>query len=494
MAQENNIKKKAMGGVIWTFAELILNQGVQFLIQIALARLLLPSEFGLIGMITVVVAISNTFIDAGFTNALIREKEPSQKDYSTVFYFNLIAAIIIYCAIFIFAKNISVFFGQVQLADILKVLSVTIIINAFGSIQRTILTRKLNFKKLMIINLTSSIISGIVAVILALRGYGVWSLVIRMLIMQAMQSILLCTFNRWIPSLVFSMKSFNRLFTFGWKLLVSAIIETVYQNIYYLIIGKVYNDTELGYYTNAQKLRDMVSGSITSAVQKVSYPVLSSMNNEKQNLGLAYKKIIKLSVYITFPVMIGFLAISSSFILLAFGEKWSASIVIFKILCVAGALYPLHAINLNIIQVKGRSDLFLRLEILKKIVGFSIIAIVIFFNGGIIALVSTSIISSVIAYFINSYFSGSLVNYSTFAQIKDIKKIALATVIMGLITYFSASLIPNILIIKLSIQIIVGIASYIILSKILKIEEFNYLLDMINPIIKKIKNKVIRKA
>ena len=335
------LKKKTLTGLFWTFTEVISNQGIQFLIQIFLARLILPEEFGLIGMITVFIAISNSIIDSGFSNALIREKEVNQNDYSTVFYFNLITAIVIYVILYFSSPMISVFFAQPKLSLILRVLAITIIINAFGIIPRAILTRKINFKAQMIINISSSLVSGFIAIILAYKGFGIWSLVFRTIIMQFMQALMLSIVNKWRPSLVFSKNSFEKLFGFGWKLLVSGLIDTIYNNLYYMVIGKMYSASDLGYYTNAQKLRDIAATSISTAVQKVSYPVLSCMQNEEEVLKNMYKKIIKSSVYITFPVMFGLAIVARPLILILFGDNWSKSIIYFQILCLAGMLLSL---------------------------------------------------------------------------------------------------------------------------------------------------------
>lgn len=481
------LKKKTISGLFWTFGEVIANQGVQFVIQIFLARLILPEEFGLIGMITVFIAISNSIIDSGFSNALIREKEVNQHDYSTVFYFNLITSIVVYVILYFSSPTISVFFAQPKLSLILRVLAITIIINAFGIIPRAILTRKINFKAQMIINISSSLVSGFIAIILAYKGFGIWSLVFRTIIMQFMQALMLSIVNKWRPSLVFSKNSFEKLFGFGWKILVSGLIDTIYNNLYYMVIGKMYSASDLGYYTNAQKLRDIAATSISTAVQKVSYPVLSCMQNEEEVLKNMYKKIIKSSVYITFPVMFGLAIVAKPLILLLFGDNWSQSIIYFQILCLAGMLYPLHAINLNILQVKGRSDLFLKLEILKKCVAITLIAISIFSKWGIIGLIWMKVVSSVIAFFINSYYSKSIIGYSTLNQIRDILPVLIITLFMGITTYFIGTFVPDYNFIKILIQISFGSAFFIVTSYMFKIEEFFSILDIMKKMIKKVK-------
>lgn len=484
--EQTTLKKKTISGLFWSFSDLIANQGIQFIIQIILARLLVPKDFGIIGMITVFIAISQSFIDSGFTNALIREKEVSQEDYSTVFYFNLAMAVLMYAILFFSAGIISRFFKEPQLMAILRVIAIVLIINSFGLIQRTMLTKSINFKTQTKISIMSSIISGIIAVIFAYVGFGVWSLVIKTLTMQLIQSLLLCIYNKWVPSLVFRMDSFKKLFGFGWKLLVSGLINTLYNNLYFLIIGKAFSAIDLGYYTNAQKLRDTASQSISSSVQKVSYPVLSSIKEDKEKLRDGYKKIIKMSVFITFPLMIGLAVIANPLIRLIFGSKWINSIDSFQILCLAGMLFPLHAINLDILQVKGRSDLFLALEIIKKVIGLISIIIVLFFKLGIIGLLWAAVATSFIAYFINSYYSAEMLSYSTMDQIKDITPAFIASVLMMIVVYFSGIILPNNNLIKLIVQTIIGIVSYVSICKIMKLEELNNVNKLLSSILKRV--------
>jgi len=487
MQEVGSLKSKTLSGLFWSFSDLIVNQGIQFVIQIILARLLLPKDFGIIGMVTIFIAVSNSVIDSGFSNALIREKQVSQDDYSTVFYFNLVMALIMYAVIFLSADVISTFFKEPELVFILRVLSLTLIINSIGLIQRTMLIKSINFKTQTKISVISSIVSGIIAIIFAFMGYGVWSLVIRILSLQVIQSLLLCLFNKWMPSLVFNIDSFKRLFGFGWKLLVSGLIYTLYGNLYFLIIGRAFSTLELGYYTNASRLRDAAAQSITSSVQRVSYPVLSSIEGDNDRLKVVYKKIIKNTVFITFPMMIGLAAVATPLMNLLLGYKWIQSIYYFQVLCFAGMLLPLHAINLNILQVKGRSDLFLGIEIIKKVVGITAVAIVMFFGFGIKGLLWSAVLNSYIAYFINSYFSAELLAYSTKEQIKDIMPIFIVSIIMGIIVYLSGVILANNYLKKLIIQIIIGSLSYIGISKIAKIEELNTVYDLVDSLLKKIR-------
>ncbi|WP_256204168.1 lipopolysaccharide biosynthesis protein [Planococcus faecalis] len=332
MKQENSLKKKTISGLLWSFGDLMGNQGIQFIIQIILARILMPEDFGIIGMILVFVASSNSLVDSGFTQALIRDQKANQTDYSTVFYFNLGVSIVIYAALFFSAPLISGFFEVSQLTSIIKVLALGVIINAFSIIPRAMFTKEVNFKVQAKVNMAASILSGVVAVAMAMTGYGVWSLVIRMLLMNLIQALLLVFSRKWLPSLTFSMTSFRRLFGFGWKLLVSGLIDTAYNNVYYMIIGKQYSAGALGYYTNAAKFSDVATQSLTATIQRVTYPVLSGIQDQEERLKQSFKKIIKLSGFLIFPLMVGVAAVAEPLILLIFGAKWIDMVPYFQLL------------------------------------------------------------------------------------------------------------------------------------------------------------------
>lgn len=476
----SDLKTKTIKGMFWSFSEIVSLQGINFLVQIFLARLLMPEDFGLIGMITIFIAVSQSLIDSGFTSAIIREKNITNTDYSTVFYFNLVVSIVIYFTLFFSSPLISNFYNEPRLVSIIRILSVVIIINAFGLIQRTILIREIDFKTQTKITFISSVLSGIVAVIFAFLGLGVWALVIRQILMQLIQSLMLINHNKWIPSLSFDINSFKRLFGFGWKILVSGLINTLYQNIYYPIIGKFFSVTDLGFFTNAKKMNDIPSMATSQAVQKVSYPVLSQIQDNEKSLKNGFSKAIRNTTFINFPLMMGLAAIADPLIKFLIGEKWAPSIPYFQILCFAGMLYPLHALNLNILQVKGRSDLFLKLEIIKKIIGIISIIVVLFFGLGIIGLLWAQVFTSIIGFFINSFYSKRMIDYSTRDQIKDIYPIFFASIIMAGITYSLTFFLDVRNIFLLLIQIPVAILVYITLSYIFQIEEVKTIKSILN--------------
>ncbi|MGW6663043.1 MOP flippase family protein [Peribacillus sp. NPDC055009] len=488
MTQQSSLKRKTLSGLIWSFADLIANQGIQFIIQIILARLLLPEHFGLVGMILVFIAISNSIIDSGFSQALIRQKNVSQEDYSTVFYFNLVMGLVLYGILFIIADPISIFFGEPQLITILRVLSLVLIINSFGIIQRVFLVKNVDFRTQTKINMIAGIISGILAVFFAVMGFGVWALVIKTVSMQIIQTLLLWILNKWVPSLVFNRQSFKRYFGFGSKLLVSGLIDTFYNNIYYVIIGRFFSASQLGYYTNAIKLRDIASQSITTSVQRVTYPILSNIQEDEKRLKNGYRKVIKTSSFIIFPIMVGLAAVAEPLIYILFGEKWMDSVIYLQLLCFAGMLYPLHSINLNILQVKGRSDLFLLLEIIKKFILTVLIIISLLLKLGIIGLISAAVLHSYIALFINTYFSAREISYSAKEQVKDLLPIFIVAMVMGIIVYFCGMKMNEGNITKLIIQICIGIGIYILLCRLAKIKELTTIYGLMLPLIKKIKS------
>lgn len=485
MIRSSNLSHKAASGIFWSFTDLVANQGVQFVIQVILARLLLVEDFGLVAMTTIFISISASIIDSGFSQALIREQAANQEDFSTVFYFNLAVAFGLYIILFLSATSISKFFDEPELTTVLRVLSLVLIINAFGIIQRVLLVRAIDFKTQTKISLTASIISGFIAVAFAFSGFGVWSLVARTLVMQLMIALLLSMSNKWKPSLIFSKKSFKRYFKFGSRLLLSGLINTIYLDLYLIIIGKFFSTTDLGYFTNAKKLRDILSHSVTTSLQRVTYPVLSSIQENENRLRNSFKKMIRTTTFINFPIMVFFSAIAQSLIDLIFGQKWLPSVPFFQIMCFTGLFYPLNAININIFQVKGRTDLVLRLEIIKKCFITITVAIVLLLRLGIFALVWTTILNSFFGFLMNSYYSKKLISYSIKDQIKDILPSLLLSFTMGAIVYITGILMPGGDLIKLLVQTLVGFTTYIGLSKLFKIQELGIIKDLALSFVKK---------
>ena len=391
-----SLKHKTVKGVGWSFADNISSSGVSFLVGLVLARLLTPAEYGIMAMIAIFIAISNSIIDSGFSNALIRKTDIKRIDYNTVFFFNLVVGVILYVLLYFCAPSISSFFNEPILIPVTRVIGLVLIINSLGIIQRTIMVREIDFRTQTKISLIASLSSGGIGIVMAFYGYGVWSLVGQQVSRQLLNTVFLWLYSAWRPVCEFSADSFKCLFGFGSKLLLSGLLDTLYKNIYYIVIGRFYSSAQLGQYTRAEQFNTIFSSNLTSVVQRVSYPVLSSIQDEPERLREAYRRVI----------------------LLLIGEKWLVSVSYLQIICFAGMLYPLHAINLNILQVKGRSDLFLKLEIIKKII--AVIPIFLGIMYGIEYMLWGSVLISFIAYFLNSYYSAGLIRYPTIEQIKDV--------------------------------------------------------------------------
>lgn len=471
------LKQKTISGLIWSFIDSIAGQGITFIVGIILARLLSPKEFGLIGMLAVFIAISQSFIDSGFRQALIRKQDCTQEDYSTVFYFNIVVGIFLYILLFAGAKLIGNFYHEPILKDLIRVLGLSLIINSFTIIQSTLLTKRIDFKLQAKISVIASVISGVISIYLAYAGWGVWSLVALTLIKYTINTILLWLWNKWKPIWCFSKKSFTELFSFGSKLLVSGLIDTIYRNVYYLVIGKYFSAIELGYYTQADQFQALPSSNLLGIIGKVSYPVLSTLQNDKVQLKNTYKKIIRSTMLITFVLMLGMASVARPMILSLIGAKWEPGVIYLQLLCFVGMFYPLHAINLNMLQVLGRSDLFLKIEIIKKALAIPIIIVGV--AWGIIAMLIGMIVLSFIAYYLNSYFSGKFIGYSFFDQIKDILPSFLLASTMSSVVFFEGLFVPFSPFPLLIIQLITGAMITFSLCEIFKFKDYLYIKDIL---------------
>jgi len=468
-----SLKQKTVKGLAWSFLDNIVVQGVNFVTGIILARLLSPREFGLIGMVTIFIALGQSFVDSGFSQALIRKKECTQADYSTAFFFNVLAGIAWYLLLLISAGSIAGFFSQPELARLVPVLGFGVVVNAFSIIQTTQLTKRIDFKLQTRVSAVSSIIAGIIAVGLAFRGYGVWSLVVLTLAKNILNSLFLWLWNKWTPSLVFDMTSFKELFGFGSKLLFVGLIDTTYRNLYLAVIGKFFSAADLGFYTRADQFKQLPSQNLTIVVQRVSYPVLSSIRGDVSVLKAAYKKLIKSTLLISPVLMIGLAAVAEPMVLTFIGEKWLVSAEYLLLLCFGVMLYPLHALNLNMLKVQGRSDLFLRLEVIKKTLAVPVIIVGI--NFGIKVMIIAMIVNSLISYYLNSYWSVRFIGYSRFEQVKDILPSFILTSSVGLAVFFTGHLIVVSPLITLAVQILVGALLTIGLAELIQLDSYTYM-------------------
>lgn len=480
----DNLKQKTKKGLVWSMIERFATQGVQFLFGIILARLLSPNDYGVIAMPLVFLAIAQCIIDSGFSTALIRKPELTEDDLSTAFYFNLGVGILCYAVLFFTSPLIADFYHIPILSSLLKVTALAVLFNPLCAVQQAILTRKIDFKTQAIVSLSGAVVSGIVGLYMAYNGFGVWSLVFQQVGGYVMRTILLWVLGKWKPKRKWSWESFHYLWGFGSKMLGSGLLDTIYNNIYPIVIGKYFSAQDLGNYTRAQQFSSLPSSNVTGVLQRVTFPVLSSIQNEDERLAKNYRKILKLSAFLVFPMMLMLSAIANPLVRILLTDKWIGCVILLQIVCFQMMWYPIHAINLNLLTVKGRSDLFFRLEIFKKIMGVCIMFITI--PHGIIWMVSGGIVSSMLSLIINTYYTGKLINVGYFKQMGDLFPIFGVSFIMWLIVHAILYLSSN-LYCQLVLGISLGAIVYLIGAKIFLKAEFNDALSMVPNKIKRVK-------
>lgn len=426
---------------MWSAIERFSTQGVQFAFGIILARLLTPADYGVIAMLTIFLAVSQTFIDSGFGNAVIRKPDRTEKDMATMFFFNIGMSFVCYAVIFFTAPLIAAFYKMSDLTLILRILALKLIFQSFSTVQVTNLTIKVDFKKQAKVSLSAALISGSVGIYFAYQGFGVWSLVIQSLFSTLYCAIVYWIVARWHPTCFFSKESFKYLFSYGSKIVASALLNTVYNNIYSLVIGKFYSPAQLGNYSKADKFAQFPSQNITGIIQRVSFPVLSQLQTDHQKLRSGYIKFINLSSFVVFPLMMGLFALARPFTMVFLTDKWENMIILLQILCLSMMWFPVHAINLNLLQVLGRSDLFLKLEIIKKIIG--VVILVITLPMGILEMCVGQIVAAWIHLVINTYYSGKFLQAGFFTQMKFLFPTFLNSVIMAVLILGVNQLLPE---------------------------------------------------
>lgn len=472
-----SLKEKTVKGVVWSSVDRFFSQGIQFIFSILIARLLLPSDYGTVAMLNIFLAISQTFIDSGFGTALIRKIDRTEEDFSTVFYFNIAAALAFYGILWFTAPYIADFYDIPLLKDITRVVALTLVFGSFSGIQSARLSIAIDFRSRAIISITVTLVTGALGLWMAYSGYGVWALVMQSVVSSLLRTILLWAFVRWMPKLVFSWKSFKELFSFGSKLLASGLLDTAYNNIYTLVIGKVFSSSALGVYSRADSLAQYPSSNITSVLQGVTFPVLSSIQNEPERLTSAYKKFIRLSAFVVFPLMIGLSAVADPLIRLVLTDKWEGAIYLLQIICFSMMWYPVHAINLNLLQVEGRSDYFLKLEIIKKIQGVIVLCITI--PLGLVTMCYGRVVSSVLCLVYNTYYTKKLIDYGFASQMKDLLPILAHSLVMGVIVWMIVLFLPS-LWLQLVVGVIAGAAYYLVGAYIMRFDELNELLSLLH--------------
>lgn len=474
-------KSKVVSSLFWKLMERGGTQGVQFIVQIVLARLLLPEDFGTIAIVMVFIVLAQVFIQKGFNTALIQKKDADNEDFSSVFFLSIAVSILVYVTIFFTSPLIANFYNDPVLVPVLRVLSTMLFFGAFNSIQTAFVARNMMFKKLFYSSLGAMIISGVAGIAAAYSGLGIWALVLQQLLNQISITIIMWFTVKWRPGFEFSFQKIKGLFSYGWKLLVSSLITTIYLDLRTLIIGRIYNPQVLGYYNRGQQMPKLIIGNIDSSIQAVMLPALSSQQDKRKRVKDMMRRGIVTSSFLVFPAMVGLAVVAGPLVEIILTDKWLPAVPFMQIYCAVYVLRPIHTANLQAINAVGRSDIFLKLEVIKKILGISILSISI--PLGVYAIALGSVFGSIISTFINAYPNKKLLDYSYLEQLKDLAPSFVLSLIMGGFIY-TFSFLPAQALTILVLQIVSGIGIYIGLSKLFGLESFEYLVVTLKEIIK----------
>lgn len=473
---EESLRKKTVKGVMWSSIDRFTTQGISFVFSMLIARMLLPSDYGVIGMLAIFMAVAQCFIDSGFGTALVRKNDRTETDFCTVFYFNIAIACLCYALLFLASPYIARFYNLPLLESVTKVWGLNLIISSLAGIQNAQLTIAIDFKSRAKISVITTLFTGVVGLWLASRGYGVWALVFQTLSSNILRTILLWSIVRWMPKLIFSWQSFKELFSFGSKLLASGLLDTIYNNIYPIVIGKFFSASSLGVYSRADSLAQFPSSNITGVLQSVTFPVLSTIQDDEARLSNAYTRFLRLSAFVIFPLMVGLAAVADPFIRIVLTDKWEATIPFLQIICFSLMWFPIHAINLNLLQVKGRSDYFLKLEVIKKILGVAILCVTI--PLGLTAMCYGRVFSSVVCLGINTHYTNKIIGYGFTKQMRDLLPILIHTLVMGAIVFAIVHLLPT-LWLQLIVGTLAGMVYYLVGAYLMKFDELNELLRLL---------------
>lgn len=477
---------KVVSNFIWRFAERCGAQLVQFIVSIVLARLLAPEVYGTIALITVITTILNVFVDSGMGSALIQKKDADSVDFSTVFYFNMFVCIVLYVGLFISSPWIAHFYKDATLIPVIRVLGLTIVISGVKNIQQSYVSKTMQFKRFFFSTLGGTIGAAVIGIWMAFKGFGVWALVTQQIFNATVDTLILWITVKWRPKRQFSFERLKGLFSYGWKLLASALLDTVYTNLRQLIIGRMYTSSDLAFYNRGKQFPDLIITNINTSIDSVLLPTMSQEQDNVERVKAMTRRAIKTSTYIMAPLMMGLAFCATPVISLILTDKWLACVPYMQIFCITSMFYPVHTANLNAIKAMGRSDLFLKLEIVKKVVGMVLLLSTMWF--GVMAMAYSLLVSSVLSQIINSWPNRKLLNYGYLEQLKDILPGIILAVVMGICVY-PVQWLGLSDIITLCIQVPLGAIIYIIGSKIFKLESFEYILDMIKPYILKILHK-----
>ncbi|MCM3386877.1 lipopolysaccharide biosynthesis protein [Ureibacillus chungkukjangi] len=479
-------KSKVISSLFWKLLERGGVYGIQFIVMVLLARLLLPEEFGIIVLVTVFISLANLLAQSGLNTALIQKKSVDDTDFSSAFYTNLLISTILYILLYFTSPFIAAFFDESQLINLIRLLSLTLFIGSFTSIQNAIIARNMQFRKLFFSSLCAAIIAGAVGIGMAFADFGLWALVWHQLTYQLLAALILLFTVDWRPKLLFSWKRVKGLFSYGWKLMVSAVIDTLYANLMILSIGKFFSPAIVGFYNRGEQFPNLIINNINGSIQSVMLPALSAFQDDKKRIKEMVRRSIVTSSYIIFPMMVGLAVIAKPLVIVLLTEKWLPSVPFIQIFCGVYALWPIHTANLQAMNALGRSDIYLKLEIVKKIVGIAILAICIPF--GVHAMAIGALVGGVVATFINTYPNSKLFDYSFQEQWRDLFPSLTLSLLMGAFVYpiqwigLSAP-------ITLMTQMFLGVLLYVVLSNMFKMESFSYLLTTTKELLWRRKRK-----
>lgn len=460
------LKQKTISSILWSLVQRFGVMIISFCANLVLARLLTPDDYGVIGMLLIFISVSNTFIDGGFGTALIQKKEPTQEDYSTIFFWNIFISVILTGILYISSPLISEFYRLPLLSDVLKVMGTVLVINAFSVVQTNILQKKFEFKKLATINIIANIAASILAIVLALRGFGVWSLVFRYLSCSLVISIILWITTKWKPMLTFKFKSFRTLGKFGGMVLLANLVETIYTEFQGLVIGRAFSAKDLGYYTQAKRLEEIPTLGISSAVNQASFPMYARLQDNKVALSLAVRKYVRALSLLVIPLYFLFILVAEPLITILFTEKWIESVDLFKILCLVGMIYPINTVNTNVIKSLGKGKLYFNLQLCKRVLGIALMLFSV--RYGLSAMMWSLVITSYIIFIVNAIFSDKLIGYSFIRQIGDaFMPFAISIIILCLV--YPISLLQINSYYNVIIQAVLFMLCYVLIMRLLKV-------------------------
>ena len=474
--------KNVVNNFIWRFAERCGAQAVTLIVSIVLARILTPSDFGTVSLVMVFTTIMQVFVDSGLGTALIQKKDADDLDFSSVFYFNFAVCLALYAVMFIVAPLIARFYNDTSLTPIIRVISLTIVISGIKGIQQSYVSRNMLFKRFFFATLGGTVFSAFLGIAMAYAGCGVWSIVAQQLSNTAIDTLILWVTVKWRPKKMFSWKRLKGLLSYGWKLLVSSLLDTVYNNLRNLIIGKIYTSADLAYYNLGDKFPKVIVTNINASIDSVLLPSMAGEQDHRDRVKSMTRRAIKTSTYIMAPLMMGLMFCAEPVVKLLLTDKWLPCVPYLRIFCFTYMFWPIHTANLNAIKAMGRSDLFLKLEIVKKIMGLTLLLLTM--RISVMAMAYSLIVSGICSQVINSWPNWKLLNYNYFEQLRDILPSIIIALIMGIIVYFVGFLrLPTIVI--LLIQVLTGAAMYIGVSALLHLEEFEYLFEMVKSFLKR---------